>query len=210
MGDLPALEVPVLLAFLLPGVVFMFGRSLFLTAQPPMVTKETVGGMIVVSLIYAMVVWLLFDTSAGFLRVQSGYGDKFLVFVYAFLAPLLLGAFWSYAERQSLIERALSHFGPGIPSIPTVHPSAWDAMFSRVVIGDFLIITLLDDSKVAGVVGENSSMAVTEDAKLIDIYIDQVWRVDADGKFGKLGGNRGIWVPAAQIKSIEHVWPEGG
>jgi hypothetical protein len=82
---------------------------------------------------------------------------------------------------------------------------AADLLFTRLYRGAWLIVEMIDGSYVGGRFGEGSMAGQSPDEH--DLYIDEMWEVDPTSGpdpvlTGALSPRRGIYLPAAQIRSI--------
>ena len=82
-----------------------------------------------------------------------------------------------------------------------VVPSAWDYKFGRME-GEWVLITLKNDVKFAGFCGV-SSFASTDRTER-DVYIEQVYDVDADDKWTPT--QKRLLICSGEIRTIE-FWP---
>ena len=88
-----------------------------------------------------------------------------------------------------------------------VHPrdTAWETIFARALQGTFLIISLKDGSRVAGVLHDRA--AISTDPERPDLFVDEVWMESASG-FVCVTPRRGIWVNGLEIRTLETVEPQ--
>jgi hypothetical protein len=89
---------------------------------------------------------------------------------------------------------------------------AADLLFTRLYKGAWLIVQLVDGSYVGGRFGERSMAGQSPDEH--DLYIDEMWEVDSTTGpdpilTGALSPQRGIYLPAVQIRSVRVESPSG-
>jgi hypothetical protein len=120
-----------------------------------------------------------------------------LWFVVLVISPIVLGLSIGFISQKGWIRKFLQKIG-----INTLHPvsAAWDYYFSSAK-PVWILITLQDDSEIAGFWGGRSFASSDPDTK--DIYIQSVYRVVEDGSWKKVERTAGIWVDGKLIKSIE-------
>ena len=81
-----------------------------------------------------------------------------------------------------------------------LEPSAWDYKFSKIE-AEWVIVTLTDDSVIAGFMGGLSFASSNEGER--DIYINEVYKIDDDNNWKIQTDTNGILIKAENIKYIE-------
>lgn len=81
-------------------------------------------------------------------------------------------------------------------------PTAWDYYFAKQE-PIWVIVTLLDDSKVMGLFSESSFASSDSDER--DIYIQEIYDIDEKKKWIKNENSCGIYISKNQIKTIEFL-----
>lgn len=79
-------------------------------------------------------------------------------------------------------------------------PSAWDYKFSKME-AEWVIVTLIDDTIIAGFFGGLSCASSNESER--DIYINEVYKIDYDNNWKIQTDTDGILIKAENIKYIE-------
>lgn len=186
-------KIQLFLVLAVPGIVIIYVRSQFLTGRM-LSLKEGLITYIAVSLVYYAIVfpaWALSGQPTGLTTSVSWF---LIVLVGPAVAGLLLGLNARKGWLQKLVER----FG-----ISTVHPigTAWDWRFSNI--NEYWVLAVLkDDTKWAGYLDTNSF--ISSDPSERDIYINQVYELDADNNW--LPRTSGVWIAHGEIQSLE-FWP---
>ena len=186
------------ISFLVPGFVM---NSVISAFRPQKELKEKITFLrylTLSSINYALWSWLIYIISQQSFIDQYPKRTAFAWFAIIFISPVIVGAFIGIIKQKEWVRNLLQKIG-----INTTHPipSAWDYIFSKAE-SEWILVTLKDDSIVAGWFGSESFAASIADGK--DIYIQEVYRID-EGKWGKLERKSGIWIEAEQIKHIEFI-----
>jgi hypothetical protein len=80
-------------------------------------------------------------------------------------------------------------------------PTGWDWIFSTTE-PCYVLITLTDDTEIAGYFGSRSMASSDPDRK--DIYIERVYKIPDDGRpWAEVDGSLGMHVDGSQIAYIE-------
>ena len=198
-----ATNLPLILLYLCPGVVFVWCLNWFTTGRPPSINKDTVGGFIAVSVVYAVA-----TASLGLLPAPlhpSGptielalWPERGLVFLYAVAVPYAAGVAWGALTRREVPYR-LAKFLRLNPLHP--RPTSWETAFSRLKGGEFLILTLKDGACIKGYFDARSS--VSTDPSFRDIYLEEMLPVPGQAT----DVVRGAWVAPGELKLVEIVSP---
>ena len=110
-----------------------------------------------------------------------------------------LGAYLRSVERDDA-KRGAVYEGIGARDAG----DAWDGLFQKLYEGAWLIIEFVDGSYVGGKYGSGS--AVGQSPSKHDVYLKELWHVDATGLEPNLNGRvappRGLYVSADQIRSV--------
>jgi Family of unknown function (DUF6338) len=180
------------LAFIIPGIVIVFVRSKFLNGIFPKSNEAVLPCLVVGMLYYASVGIIVGDLTFG----ADGRFYKFAWFAQVFVFPAGIGGLFGVIASGNFfgkIGRWLK-----VP-IVTAHPSAWDAVFSNFE-EQWVIVTLIDKSKIGGRLTRGSHLSTTETER--DIYINEVWKIPTRGGWKRVSDG-GMYVVANQIQSIE-------
>ena len=189
MSELRSFEqVSLALAFLVPGLIIAWVRSLFLTGRLPS-QKEALLPYLALSLLYQGATWPLLPH----LSAIAGELPSWLlhVFVGPFLVGALLGAF-ALAEWP---RRLLGRFGPRL-----VHPvpTAWDWCFKRRI-GGLVEVTMKDGSKVTGWLDDKTGFA-SSTGKDHDLFIGHVFVLNSDDSLVPAAPARSIYIAPGEIR----------
>jgi hypothetical protein len=215
------------LVLFFPGVVFVFFSTFVQQGRPPAITKDTVGGMIAVALLYLFFIWaggvistvevlnplLLFARENSLCQFASRFvpsfafvdfcslsmAGRFKILTIVVLIPSVLGAAWGRAIRNKWHLGLARFLGFDLADIG----SAWDVAFERLPRGGYVVVTLKDGAAVSGYF-ENRS-AISNDPTFRDIFIGET-RVSDEQSSDVI---RGTWIAPDQIRTIELVtWRE--
>jgi hypothetical protein len=90
-----------------------------------------------------------------------------------------------------------------IAGLGLAHPTAaaWDYAFGNIRTGTFVLITLNDGSEVAGLIGASSFASSSREER--DLLLEQVWSIDAQGKWNQATPARSILLCGKDIRHVE-------
>ncbi len=186
------------ISFLVPGFVMNSVISAF-QPQKELEEKSTLLKYLTLSSInYALCSWLIFIISQKEFIDQYPKWTAFFWFAIVFVSPVIVGALIGISKQREWVRRLLQKIG-----ISTTHSitSAWDYIFSRAE-PEWILVTLKDDSTIAGWFGSESFAASKADGK--DLYIQEIYKIN-EGTWQKLERKSGIWVEAERIKHVEFI-----
>lgn len=196
MGDIKTLEqLSLISAFLVPGLVAAYIRSRFLTGRVDL-SKEGMLVFFTISLIWS---GLTVPILSWIGNTQLSLGLRSLVWLlWAIVGPAILGLMLGVDARHGWFRWLL-----GKVRIPTVHPipSAWDWKFGGVG-RSWVIVTLKNDHKIYGLLGEKSFFS--SDPKERDVYIEQVWTVDKKNRWTR-NEQWSVLIPHGEIRVVEFM-----
>jgi len=130
--------------------------------------------------------------------------SAFLCFYVLVIGPLLIGLIIAFNHNKDWSHKLFLKFG-----FNPIHiiPSAWDWRFSKSRnVAQWIIVTLKDDSTVAGYFSDKSF--ASSDREERDIYIEQVYIINSNGVWEK-ENDKGILILGNDIKYIEFQ-PDAG
>lgn len=181
--------------FIAPGLIVLFVRSLLITGKRPKTTDYVVEYVIISTLYFAIFsplieaaiaiekpTWLRFSLWTALLAIGPG------------ILGLLLGA-----GTQKGWWRAL--FGKLGLSVVNSYPTGWDWVFGRLNAPVYVLVTLQDGSRVAGLFGFGSLAASTVEER--DIYIDEIYDFSEDKTWTPRSPKQGVLIPYRTIKYVE-------
>ncbi|MEF3366313.1 DUF6338 family protein [Methylocystis sp. 9N] len=202
MPDFKGLEnFNLILFFIVPGIVIVSARSRFITGRMPSLT-ENVLGFFVLSLIYYSLTVLFIEQA---LSVREPWIAKAIIWIMLILCgPALFGIFLGVSSQKEWFS-----WIPQKCNVTTIHviPTAWDWRFSKVPRGgQFVMVTLTNDEKVAGFFGSNSF--ASSDSGERDLYIEEEYIVSKADIWEPRADKVGILVAAKEIKYIEFWEPK--
>lgn len=190
-------QVAVLLVFLAPGLIALFFRSRFVTGRRPK-TSEYVGEYVVLSsayfsLAFPLLGWVISNGEPLWLRVL-------LWATLLAVLPAVLGLISGIGTQKGWWRKTLGKFGL---SVVSPYPTGWDWIFSRLRNPVYLLVTLDDKSVVSGYFGLDS-LASSDPAER-DIFIEEIYDIDASGRWQRRPEKQGIWISGKSIRHVE-IW----
>lgn len=120
-----------------------------------------------------------------------------LLILISLVGAAILGVLISIFKQLKIFDRIFSKL-----KISTIHstPTAWDYYFSKQK-ECFIIITLIDDSKLYGWYSSNSFTSSDPDER--DIFVEIGYHLSDNGEWCIDDQSNGFYVPKDQIKYIE-------
>lgn len=195
LPDADSLELlGIILLLIVPGIIIDFVRSQFIGSRGRSV-GEAATGFIVVSLVYYSIAFPVAVVLSGSSEelLASVFGWYFLLLI----APALLGLGLGVSAQSNWLQKSLSRFG-----ISTIHPtkSAWDRKFGHNMPGQWVLITLLDGSRVAGWMGLDSY--ASSDPEERDLYLQRIYSIDDEGNW-QSDGKKSVLISGGEVKTVE-------
>jgi hypothetical protein len=119
------------------------------------------------------------------------------------VAPTLTGMALGLLEASDAIGLALRKIGIRLPSPDA---TAWETMFREMSGGAILTVTLKDGTQVTGRwTGGKGGSASSSDAKIMDLYLGEIGRINGHGTYVPFPRRRGAYLAASEIRFIEVV-----
>ncbi len=189
-------QISLVLGYLVPGLIIIYVRAQFLTGRVAP-HKDLLLTYFTLSIIYLALMdaglVILSGTSVP-LHEQTRYWLPILLFG-AFIFGGLIGLNAATGTTRRWLRRIKVY-------LPHAFDSAWDWKFSRFP-ESLVMLTLKDGSRVAGWCDAHSFMG--SDPKDRDIYISQVYEVDAAGNWHLKTVGKSIYIAANEVRTIEFV-----
>lgn len=202
MPDFKQVEyLPLILLFVVPGLVTLFVRSRFIAGRTPS-AKENLLIFVVLSLFYYSFTIFLIEPA---LSVHEPWIERAFIWILLILVgPAVFGVILGVAAQKEWGTRFANKLG-----VTLVHviPAAWDWRFSNIAPNTFVMVTLTSGEKVAGYFG-NSSFA-SSDVGERDLYIEEEYTVTDQGTWKARDEKVGILISAREIRYIEFWTTEG-
>jgi hypothetical protein len=191
--DLPkTTELQALIAALAPGMVILGIRERFVAAPPPSVQERAISYAAVSAVYFAVAAPLvaLAESRLG-LVPWAGLALENIV------VPALIGTLAAFNAVHDWSTTLWGKFG-----IHPVHPAptAWDYAFSRLPAGTFVLVTLGDGSKIAGLYARASFASSSSGER--DLLIEDVWEVRTE-QWTRPKPQRSVLLCGRDIQSIE-------
>jgi hypothetical protein len=189
----------IIMAFVIPGYIL---NSVYrrITPQAKEDTQLSFLRFILSSLInYVLWSWLIYWIyETGYYKThQLTVGIIWVSMI--LLSPILIGITWGFINQRKWIENTLNRLG--ITSINSI-PTSWDYKFYTANSPRWILVTMKDNSKVAGLWG-NSSFASSQNEDR-DLYIEKVYILHGKKPWtSSPKNNDGIYIACDQIKTIE-------
>lgn len=191
MSELKSFEqVSLALAFLVPGLIIAWVRSLFLTGRLPS-QREALLPYLTLSLLYQGATWPLLP------RLSAIAGELPTWLLHVFVGPFLIGALLGAFAVAEWPRRLLGRLGTRL-----VHPvpTAWDWCFKGPR-GGLVEVTMKDGSKVAGWLDNETGFA-SSTGKEHDLFIGHVFVPDSEGRLTLANPPRAIYIAPGEIRNI--------
>jgi hypothetical protein len=189
-----------IISFIVPGLVIVYVRSRFISGRVPSHTDNVLGYCVLSILYYAFmlpIVELALNIREPWIERAAVWITLILIGPAAF--GLLLGA-WAQKEWGSWFADRL-----GLDTIHVI-PAAWDWRFSKIPPdGMFVMVTLTSGERVAGLFGPRSF--ASSDTGERDLYIQEEYTVDDEGKWEARPAKVGILIPVKEIRYVEFWEP---
>lgn len=115
------------------------------------------------------------------------------------ITPICISIIIICMKKHEILRKICKYFE--INLIET-EPSAWDYKFSNME-SEWVIVTLTDDSVVAGFMGSLSCASSSRDER--DLYINEVYTIDKDNNWEIAKNTDGILIKEKSIKHIEFI-----
>ncbi|MFN4282810.1 MAG: DUF6338 family protein [Alphaproteobacteria bacterium] len=188
------------LAFIVPGFIAHSVQAIFSIRKTASYEINLIRFLTLSALNYATWSWLIFLLgNAEFFKESIGWTAAGWAWV-ILAGPVLLGGLLGYLSQKDVVHRFLQKIG-----LRPIHgvPTSWDWRFSQLT-AHWILITLKDGSSVSGWFGEKSF--ASSDSEERDIYVEQVYEINDQGKWQRAAVGKGILIAANEIKFIE-LWP---
>ena len=188
--------------YLLSGLIIIWIRSTFGTAERPKLTEMVVEAVIL-SLVNQLA-FVVLSEAALLLPFYLSLSTRFLFLVEALLLPACLGLLFGYSLSAGWNRAILRRL-----SMPVQNPirRAYDFAFLQNDVEGFVILTYDDGTKVYGYFGENSLAASNPERS--DIYLERLYDVDETGQWYEKSPPRGGLLNLDRLRSLEFLEPEG-
>lgn len=185
-------SLALILFLIVPGVVILYFRSLFINGRPPS-GGEIAIRYFAVSAIYQSIAYPWVNSIA-----KASGAPAFLLWpVVVFLLPAIIGILLGLEIHYGWVRKPLRRLG-----VNPVHatPGAWDWRLGNMK-SCWVFVTLKNDYKYAGRLGPES-FASSESAER-DLYIEQLYSWDCEGAWQPL--NKSLLICGGEISTIEFI-----
>lgn len=219
-GFMPDFKGPenfyLILVFIVPGIIALSVRSKFITGRTPKPSENLLTFLVLSLVYYSLTIFLL----QGALSVREPWLARALIWVLLILiGPAIFGFVLGIAAQKEWAALTMNKLHTWLAnktwfakyanwfdlSIVHVIPAAWDWRFSKIPRGGmFILVTLINDGKVAGLFGRNSF--ASSDTGERDLYIEEEYTV-TNGTWEARPEKVGILIPVKEIKYIEFWEP---
>ncbi|MFO1114673.1 MAG: DUF6338 family protein [Beijerinckiaceae bacterium] len=193
-------NLSLILFLIVPGIVTIYVRSRFITGRMPSL-KEDVLAYLVVSVLYYALTALVLEHA---LSVREPWLAWVAVWIgLTLIGPAIFGTLLGVLAQKEWVGLVAEKLG-----LSTIHviPTAWDWRFSKIQRGgQFMMITLQNDEKVAGFFGPNSF--ASSDSSERDLYLEEEYVVTDANEWQPREDRVGVLIAAKEIKYIEFWAP---
>lgn len=185
-------------AFLVPGFILHSTVAMLIPQKERDLNLSLLRFLVLSSMNYAIWSWLIylifhleFFNQHPF-RSATAWGCIILI------SPIVIGLLIGHFSQKEFFRKILQRIG--LNPIHTI-PTGWDYKFSKTKEPSWVIITLKNGSKIAGLYGTQSF--ASSDTKERDIYIQQVFQLSVGQAWNAVQRSDGILISKDQISSIE-------
>ena len=186
------------LVFIVPGFIMYCAVSTIVPKKKEEANVSFIRFLLFSCINYAIWSWLIYYIAKNDLAEENPLIASLIWGFIILISPLIIGLVIGINSRKETIRKILQAVGYN-PIHPI--PTAWDFKFCNITEGSWVIVTLKDDSIVAGLFGKDSF--ASSDYEERDIYIERVYRIQADGTWVEVQRSEGILICNKQIKHIE-------
>ncbi len=185
-------KLKTLASILAPGLIILTIRASVQVGPKPDL-KDRLLHYAALSSIYYAAAWPVFHWPGGVILPLTLW--TLLQYV---VAPTVLGVLLAYEINGQWLRRLASRLG-----LDLVHPvpTAWDFAFSRMRQGTFVLVTLNNDSQIAGLLGGASFASSSREER--DLLVERVWEIDGLGAWSELLPARSILLCGKDIRHVE-------
>jgi len=186
-------ELKNLIAALAPGLIILGIRQRFIPDMIPGMAERAIAYAGLSAVYYAVANPILAYCKAElYLLPWTADAIEYVI------APVLLGGCFAIGTAREWDDKLWKWL-----RLQPVHyvPAAWDYLFNRVGTGTFVIVTMTDGSKIAGLYGEGSFASSNQDER--DLLIGDVWEIAEDGKWSRPAEGRSVLLCGRDIKTVE-------
>lgn len=181
--------LPLAVAILIPGFVALRTYSLFVPMEVQSWSESLLEVFAYGMVNYALFFWLA--DLASSLQEAHPVGAWLLGIAFLFATPAGIAVLWNFLRRSDRLQPWVLH--------PT--PSGWDHHFDR---GEpcWVLCHLKSGALVGGLYGTDS--LASSHPREPDIYLEEVWQVDEDGKFQeRIESTDGMYVQVSDCELVE-------
>jgi hypothetical protein len=177
------------LVFFILGFISLKIHDLFIPGEQRDFSKSLFDAIAYSSVNFAPFLWLIATVRSGSITPLRWYGA--IIFALFFM-PVVWPILYLRIRKLAVVAERL-----GSPNV-----RAWDEIFGRRT-KCWVIVRLKDQRRIGGLYGARSFASRSPAAP--EIYIEQVWQVDADGGFTgtMVESTSGILIMGAEILAVE-------
>lgn len=188
------------LTFLVPGFLLYWAMSMIAPQASERPHSAFLRFLALSCFNYALWSWLIWLIFRSTFFVDHAIRSAFAWMGIILLSPIVLGILMGYFQQRDIIRRLFQSVG-----LNPVHgiATSWDYRFSRASTAVWVLVTLIDGSRIGGLFGSNSF--ASSSAAERDIYLQEIWEVVDDGPWQRPSRKTGIWIRGDQVKHIEFV-----
>jgi hypothetical protein len=183
--------IQLLIIFVAPGFISLKIWGLIHPSQKILISESLIEAIIFSSFNYIITIWLyLITKNTNFIWIYF----LIVLIVFPILWPILLKAILDLKFFKKIIISLI--------------PKSWDYFFSKRECC-FMLVHLNNGRIIGGLYGIDSFASSYPEKE--DIYLQEVWKVDAEGKFiERVIGSKGLLVNYDAIEYIELFDIDGG
>ena len=125
-----------------------------------------------------------------------------LIILITIISPICISLIIICLKKYEILRRICKYFEINLIE---PEPSAWDYKFSNMK-SEWVIVTLTDNSVIAGFMGSLSCASSSRDER--DLYINEIYTIDENNNWNIVKNTDGILIKEQNIKHIEFIKKE--
>jgi hypothetical protein len=181
-------------AFIIPGLIITYIRAQFIAGRLEKFSDAALGYLTLTLVYYGISIPFI----GLILNLEKGLLKTLLWWALIIVGPSAFGLLLGVAIQRDWLRWIATKL-----RLRLVHntPTSWDWRFATCETARFVMVTLTDGTKFAGIFGVNS-FASTDPAER-DLYIEEVMDVDETGAWNYRDEVHGVLLLAKEIRFIE-------
>ncbi len=185
-------------SFIVPGFILHSTLTVFVPQKAEQPQLSFLRFLTLSCVNYAIWSWLIYLIFRSNFFINHPFRTSVAWGTIVLISPVVLGILGGHFSQKEIIRKALQAIG-----LKPIHviPTAWDYTFNKIQKAVWILVTLKDESTVAGLFG-SKSFASSEIGKR-DLFIQEIFKISGDGPWQRISRSAGILIKEDQIKHIE-------